>query len=725
LWITASLLLLLPIVFVRTLPDVFEFPKLELIATGALLLLALGAARESARIRAAGGAAWLAALPRRLTAWALADPLGASIAAYLASALASTLISARPALSIFGAPESLAGLKTAIATSSLFFASRSLASNRRWFPIMTSVACVGAAVAAGYALLQLLKLDPYTWGGYSAFGGENRVFGTLAHPNMLGAYLVLCLPLVARTAVRTRARVVKVAWMVVGVAMFVVVIATLSRGAWIGLAVTIAAYVLLASHAARATRSSSETRAPSPAAGMLWGAGSAVFAICLFLIAAPQLRSALLHRISQITDLSAPTTQSRLQLWNAGLRMGADHPILGVGLDCYGNAFPAYRSATYVRIEWGGNPTKAHNEIINIFATQGLLGVVTALAVVLFAARAAWRATASRNHRHDAIAAGAALAGFAGQALTGFTVVGVGVLAAALTGWLDWAQEAESSRPEPMRSVRSASGPNWIAGLIVFASSAALFVPFVVTPWRAARMEYGASRNPMGSPLRAQGYVQCAELLPWYDRYEREAGRSLLIEAVQSRDPDQAWDTLEKARQAFENAIRIDPGSGVHRAFLAIVLSSEVRLRPTSEARSPIRQVAIDAVARDSLNPYVISLAEQALMGAGFETEARGLALRCAGLYPDFAQPFADIASLALRQGRNRDAADTLVIAVQRDWRGDLQGQARTWETLSTAYLRLGKYEEAQAAAESALRLDAALPAASANRLEAIRLRAR
>src|SRR5882672_1787320 len=105
LWITASLLLLLPIVFVRTLPDVFEFPKLELIATGALLLLALGAARESARIRAAGGAAWLAALPRRLTAWALADPLGASIAAYLASALASTLISARPALSIFGAPE--------------------------------------------------------------------------------------------------------------------------------------------------------------------------------------------------------------------------------------------------------------------------------------------------------------------------------------------------------------------------------------------------------------------------------------------------------------------------------------------------------------------------------------------------------------------------------------------------------------------------------------------
>jgi len=403
--------------------------------------------------------------------------------------------------------------------------------------------------------------------------------------------------------------------------------------------------------------------------------------------------------------------------------MGADHPVLGVGLDCYGNAFPAYRSAEYVRIEWGGNPTKAHNEMINIFATQGSLGVIAALAVVFLVARAVWRSSASRDAtlRGEAIAAGAALAGFAGEALTGFTVVAVGALAAALAGWLGWAQDAEALRPDPVRPAANPSGPNRIARLIVFASAAALFVLSVVNPWRAAGMEYEASRYPIGSPFRTEAYGRAAALLPWYDRYQREAGRSLLIEAVQSRDPDEAWSTLELARQAFEGAVRTDSQSGVLRAYLALVLSSEVRLRPTSEGPARVREVAIDAVARDPLNPYVLGLAEQSLMGAKLNAEADELALRCAKLYPDYAQPFADVGSMALGQSRYADAADTLAIAVRKDWRGDPEGQAKAWENLSTAYLRLERYEDAQEAAESALRLNASLSAASANRLEAIR----
>jgi len=694
-------------VFVRTVLDAFEFPKLELLATGSVLLWTLGAFRESARAGAAGGTAWLAALPQRLTAWVRADPLGAGVAAYVGSALVSTVCSMRPTLSFFGAPESFAGLKTAIATASLFFASRSLASHPRWFHLMTRAACVGAAIAAGYALLQLLKLDPYAWAGNATFGGENRVFGTLAHPNLLGAYLVMSLPLTARIAARAKTPLVRVAWMVMGAVAFMIVIATLSRGAWISLAVAGAAYALLATRGARATSPSPAGRGGPPASGLLRAVLVALLAVSFLLISAPRLRSALRQRISQIADLSAPTTQSRLQLWKAGLRMGADHPILGAGLDCYGSAFPAYRSAEYVRIEWGGNPTKAHSEMINIFATQGSLGVVTALAVVLLAAGAVWRSTASRNPvtRGDAVAAGAALAGFAGQALTGFTVVAVGALAASLAGWLAWADRADTVTPEPVPPARNPSAPGWMTGLVILAGGAAFFVPVVLTPWRAARIEYAASRNPIGSPLRAEGYARAAALLPWYDRYEWEAGRSLLIEAVQSRD--QTWQTLERARGALESAIRIDPRSGTHRAYLARVLSSEALLRPTSETRARVSLTAKEAVARDPLDPYVIVLTEQSLMAAGLDGEARELALRCANLYPDFAQPFADIGSIALRQNRYGDAADTLAIAVRKDWREDLPGHAVAWENLSAAYAKLGKYGEAHAAAESALRLNA------------------
>ncbi len=705
-WITIGLLLLVPVLFVRTLPDAFEFPKLEFLTTGAIFIATLGAAREAARAAAVGPAGWLAALPQRLVSWVRRDPLGACVLAYLASATLSTVFSIRPALSLLGAPESLAGLQTALATASLFFASRSLASDDRWFHRMTILASSAAAIAAGYALLQLLKLDPLPWGGYATFGGENRIFGTLAHPNMLGAYLVVSLPLIARVAMRAKNRTARIGWALVGALAFATVIATLSRGAWIALAMAAAAYLVLVTRRSRGAIASSvsDGQARAHVSGLLWAILLTAVVTGALLISAPGVRSALRQRAEQVADLTAPTTRSRLQLWDAGLRMGKDHPVLGIGLDGYGSAFHAYRSPEYVRIEWGGNPTKAHNEMINIFATQGSLGVATALAVVFLIAGAVWRASGSEipATRADAVATGAALAGFAGQALTGFTVVAVGALAAALAGWLDRIRSAETSLVGASPAPRPGPRPGRMASLVILATGGALFVGLVVMPWLAARTAYAASRIQFGDPYRAEGYQQAAALLPWYDRYEMDAGLASFIEAQHVSDAGQAWEALEQGRRSFERAIRLDGGSGVYRAYLGAILSSEALLRPASAQRTRVRTTAVDAVTRDPCNPYVLVLAEEALLAAEFEVEAHGLALRCVNLYPDFAPPFADIGSLALGQGRYQDAADTLAIAVRKDWRGDTQGQERAWDRLSTSYRELGKDVEARMATERA-----------------------
>src|SRR5262245_60872177 len=94
-FILYALIALVPVVFHRGTSEVFEFPKTELLAAGALLLLADPLGREIARARAQGLRRWGASLPNRIRSEARRDPLGAAIALFILSALLSAIISIR------------------------------------------------------------------------------------------------------------------------------------------------------------------------------------------------------------------------------------------------------------------------------------------------------------------------------------------------------------------------------------------------------------------------------------------------------------------------------------------------------------------------------------------------------------------------------------------------------------------------------------------------------
>jgi O-antigen ligase len=67
----------------------------------------------------------------------------------------------------------------------------------------------------------------------------------------------------------------------------------------------------------------------------------------------------------------------RLSLWEVALRMGLDHPWLGVGLNNYRTAFPGYYLGIVEGPErvWGS----AHNLFLHQFAERGLLGLCALL----------------------------------------------------------------------------------------------------------------------------------------------------------------------------------------------------------------------------------------------------------------------------------------------------------------------------------------------------------
>lgn len=70
-------------------------------------------------------------------------------------------------------------------------------------------------------------------------------------------------------------------------------------------------------------------------------------------------------------------TTGRTHFWAIALRIFWDHPILGAGLDAFGNAFPPYDSwAGIFRVE------QAHNDYLQILADAGIVGFLCVAAFI-------------------------------------------------------------------------------------------------------------------------------------------------------------------------------------------------------------------------------------------------------------------------------------------------------------------------------------------------------
>jgi len=659
--IVLGLLTLVPAIFYLGTTEQFEFPKTEFLATGVLVLAAVFLARTLARFPRAR----IAAALRR-------DPLGAAILLFLISSVASTLVSIRPDMSVFGAAQYYAaGLKTAFATSALYFASRSLTSDERWLVRVSWAATAALAIATVYSFLQFAHLDPIAWNPSATFGGMARWPGTLAHANHLGTYIAMTIPLVLWLARRATSLGTRVLCAALAMLSLAILAATLSRGAWAACAAGCVVFGFLAARQ--------------------WRPRTVVAAILLALAAASAplltpLRPALLSRLHQITDVHEPSMHMRVLNWRAGWRMAMDHPVLGVGTDAYIAAFPRYRTPEFWGLEWNVAPSKAHNEVIGVLATQGALGLIAALLVVILAGRAVWRAAKhpSNNVREGAAAAGGALAAFAVSDLASFTVVSTGCLAAALAGWAAGvtsdASEAKPARPGALA---------WAAGI---AFAVAIWIPLVLLPWLADTAAAKANWIEVSSPQRASAFARASAIAPWDGRYASELGRSLLAGAFTvTADSTARWEMLARALAAFERATRIGPTDGENRALLARVLASQAALRPAAVPLTEVRSQFDRAIALEPENANVLELAAQGYLELHRTAESRAAALRCAALFPDFALPMADVGVAALLENRPADAADTLSLALRRNWHGQGGAEAAAKRNLALAVQELGE----------------------------------
>jgi len=101
---------------------------------------------------------------------------------------------------------------------------------------------------------------------------------------------------------------------------------------------------------------------------------------------------AIASRLEHEFNLSDPTNTfiSRLNLWEATLRMLRDHPIFGSGMFGFRREIQPYRGGVYEE-----NLIYPHNLVLNTWTETGLLGVVSFLWLMVAAFRVSWRGWAS------------------------------------------------------------------------------------------------------------------------------------------------------------------------------------------------------------------------------------------------------------------------------------------------------------------------------------------
>src|SRR5579875_4151107 len=241
--------------------------------------------------------------------------------------------------------------------------------------------CLAALSQAFYGYIQYLyNIGPEAF----VRDASLRVYGTFDQPNPFAGYINMPLSIVLAVALLGRGWLTRVLAGIATILLGIVVYLTQSRGGEMALAAALVFIIL----------------AGMPRIRILMRVGIlAIFAFVEALLAGLvplTIFNPILHILGLVQiSLTQPTAQDystaeRLAHWIAGLHMYFAHPILGVGIGNYPDAYPQYFITIFTN-----SLGHAHNYYINIAAETGSIGLfafLTFLATMFIMGGSAYRA---------------------------------------------------------------------------------------------------------------------------------------------------------------------------------------------------------------------------------------------------------------------------------------------------------------------------------------------
>jgi O-antigen ligase len=453
---------------------------------------------------------------------------------FIATAALSSLFAVNRNVAIFGTYDRWEGLLTIISYALLFWLTVQLLSSEAdargliW-SLLISGYFVGAIaiLQSGFGLLG---------GGYfMGPSGVIRADSTLANPDFTGIFLGMLIPVAFAKLVSRRPLVTRALAANLTVVLLLGMIATYTRAAWIGAVVGMVIVLVL-----RRGRFHVWPLVISAAVFVAAFAGVAAVAASTHPSASNGVGPAITARIASIADLSSGTQKARISTWADSLPLIAKRPILGYGPDTFGLVYPQFQSSNKLGFLWD----KPHQDALGVAASQGILGLLAYIWILVAFVRAFWRG----RFRRSAVALFAGWIAYEVAIQFDFSWIPTSMpfwlfAAAAIVTW------APDVKPvEVARFSRRIAVPALAIGTLALAL---LSIPAIVFPYLADADYYATQAAPDLGQARAT-IAQARSLAPYEAVYAVEAG-NYALNLDQNGNPASNAD-WQAAREAYETA---------------------------------------------------------------------------------------------------------------------------------------------------------------------------
>ncbi len=380
---------------------------------------------------------------------------------------------------------------------------------------------------------------------------KDRVFATLGQPNWMAAYLAMLFPLGLAKYLQTKKRVLGLGWFVWLILIFLGFVFTYSRGGSIGLGIALVAFLVLLG------RKKIKTYLKLLIPLVL------TLAVLTVIFATPLTEhifgSEPARGIGTTVELGNDSGSTRLVVWQGAWDIFTHHPLLGTGLETFGESFYNFRPVAMNQTsEWDFLFNKAHNEYLNYLATTGLIGTTAYLLLLAWFFYLGFRSI--RRGLTETLTTTAALAsvlGYLAQNVFGFTVVPLAMLFIFDLAVLNWDHEDlwKPKLPKFWNKLRL-----FHLELLVLILTLAILMEGV-SIWRA-NVAYadGLGSLSIGDSEGARlELTQATSLDPWEPNYQIELAQALANLAQTAGPGDSGRALADRAKAWADRAVTISP----------------------------------------------------------------------------------------------------------------------------------------------------------------------
>ena len=274
---------------------------------------------------------------------------------------------------------------------------------KQWLALIKAFIC-SAFLVAIYGVLQnfIGVSSTESWVDEEMFTNiKMRVYSFFNNPNVLGEFLVLTIPVALALIWNKVKDLHKVLFSLILIFMVACMIFTWSRGAWLGMMVAVALFLVI-----------SDKRWMFAGILMLF-----LIPIALYVTG----NSAIIERFMSIGNTADTSTAYRVSIWQASINMISDFWVggIGIGSDSYTTIYPSYA------LPGARFALHSHNLYLQFLVETGVIGITSLLAILLGFLKSVFATSVVRKIKTSdtakiLVAIGTGFLGFMFQGLTDY-----------------------------------------------------------------------------------------------------------------------------------------------------------------------------------------------------------------------------------------------------------------------------------------------------------------